>query len=155
MGMQVSQPVKKKSLISNAENSSAVFKEELSPAKKLMLTANGGHYLSGEVAKLLNISEQRLEELRQTNKIIGLPCPDGGYVYPKWQITNRFLWGHQLLRGLDEVLAKFPSKSPWMRAGFMTSNVSVDLASPLAGLQAGKISQVVALVEDFGEHGAA
>jgi hypothetical protein len=124
--------------------------------KERLLQAEGGYYLSGEAAKQLGITEAQLEQLRQTDKIIGLPVKDGRHVYPKWQIVKRWFWGYQILPGLAEALAEFPSESPWMRAGFMLDNgVTVEFASPLAGLKAGKISQVVALVKGFGEHGAA
>jgi hypothetical protein len=123
--------------------------------KERLIRAEDGYYLSSEAAKLLGITEPQLEELRQTDKIIGLPVKDGRYVYPKWQLVKRWFWGYRVLPGLAEVLAAFPSESPWMRAGFMLDNgVSVELASPLAGLKAGKISAVLALVEGFGEHGA-
>ncbi len=124
--------------------------------KERLLRAEGGYYLSGEAAKLLGITEPQLEELRQTDKIIGLPVKDGRHVYPKWQIVKRWFWGYQVLPGLAEALAEFPSESPWMRAGFMLNNgVTVEFTSPLAGLKAGKISQVISLVKGFGEHGAA
>jgi hypothetical protein len=124
--------------------------------KERLLRAEGGYYLSGEAAKLLGITEQKLDEFRQSDKIIGLPVKDGRHVYPKWQIVKRWFLGYQILPGLAEALAEFPSESPWMRAGFMLDNgVTVEFASPLAGLKAGKISQVVALVKGFGEHGAA
>jgi hypothetical protein len=123
--------------------------------KERLLAAEGGYYLSGEAAKLLGITEQKLEELRQTDKIIGLPVKDGRHVYPKWQIVKHWFWGYRVIPGLAEVLAAFPDDSPWMRAGFMLDNgVSVELASPLAGLKAGKITQVLTLVKGFGEHGA-
>jgi hypothetical protein len=123
--------------------------------KERLIRAEGGYYLSGEAAKLLGITEPQLEQLRQTDKIIGLPVKDGRYVYPKWQLTKRWFWGYRVISGLDEVLAAFPDDSPWMRAGFMLDNgVSVELASPLAGLKAGKIPQVLTLVKGFGEHGA-
>jgi hypothetical protein len=130
--------------------------KKLPTVKERLIRAEGGYYLSGEAAKLLGITEPQLEQLRQTDKIIGLPVKDGRHVYPKWQLTKHWFWGYRVIPGLAEVLAEFPSESPWMRAGFMLDNgVTVEFASPLAGLKAGKISQVVALVKGFGEHGAA
>jgi hypothetical protein len=123
--------------------------------KERLLTAEGGYYLSGEIAKLIGINEQKLEELRQTDKIIGLPVKDGRYVYPKWQLTKRF-WSYQVLPGLAEVLATFPDDSPWMRAAFMLNDSDcVEFPTPLAGLKAGKLAQVLVLSQRFGEHGAA
>ncbi len=123
--------------------------------KERLIRAEGGYYLSGEAAKLLGITEPQLEQLRQTDKIIGLPVKDGRYVYPKWQITKRF-WSYRVLPGLAEVLAVFPDDSPWMRAAFMLNDSDcVEFSTPLAGLKAGKLDQVIALSQRFGEHGAA
>jgi hypothetical protein len=130
--------------------------KKLPTVKERLLHAEGGYYLSGEAAKLLGITEQKLEELRQTDKIIGLPVKDGRHVYPKWQIVKHWFWGYQIVSGLADVLAAFPSKSPWMWAGFMLNDSYCDeFPTPLAGLKAGKIAQVVVLSQHFGEHGAA
>jgi hypothetical protein len=123
--------------------------------KERLIRAEGGYYLSGEAAKLLGITEAQLEQFRQTDKIIGLPVKDGRHVYPQWQITKHH-WSYRILPGLPEVLAAFPDDSPWMRAAFMLNDSYCDeFPTPLAGLKAGKIAQVVALSQHFGEHGAA
>lgn len=123
--------------------------------KERLLAAEGGYYLSGEAAKLLGINESQLEQLRQTDKIIGLPVKDGRYVYPKWQLTKQY-WICQVLPGLADILAIFPDRSPWMRAAFMLNDSYCDeFPTPLAGLKAGKIAQVLVLSQRFGEHGAA
>lgn len=123
--------------------------------KERLLAAEDGYYFSGEAAKLLGITQQQLEELRQTNQIIGLPVKDGRHVYPKWQLTKRF-WSYRVLPGLADVLAAFPDDSPWMRAAFMLNDSEcVEFPTPLAGLKAGKLDRVIALSQRFGEHGAA
>jgi hypothetical protein len=129
--------------------------KKLPTVKERLISAEGGYYLSGEAAKLLGITEPQLEQLRQTDKIIGLPVKDGRHVYPKWQLTKRF-WNYRVLPGLAEVLAVFPDDSPWMRAAFMLNDSDcVEFPTPLAGLKAGKLAQVLALSQRFGEHGAA
>jgi hypothetical protein len=118
--------------------------------KERLIRAEGGYYLSSEAAELLGISERELEEWRKTDKLIGLPLKNGTFVYPKWQFSN-----HAVLSGLEVVLARFPYKSPWGRAAFMLDTwVSEGLGTPLAGLRAGKLSQVLALVNCIGEQGA-
>jgi hypothetical protein len=118
--------------------------------KERLLTAEGGYYLSGEASELLGISAKELEEWLETDKLIGLPRKDGTFVYPKWQFSDS-----SVLSGLEEVLARFPYKSPWGRAAFMLDTwVSVGLGTPLAGLRDGKLSQVLALVNCIGEQGA-
>ena len=123
--------------------------------KERLIRAEGGYYLSGEAAKLLGITEAQLEQLRQTDKIIGLPVKDGRHVYPKWQLTKCF-WNYRVLPGLAEVLAVFPDDSPWMRAAFMLNDSDcVEFPTSLAGLKAGKLAQVLVLSQRFGQHGAA
>jgi hypothetical protein len=123
--------------------------------KERLIRAEGGYYLSGEAAKLLGITEPQLEQFCQTDKIIGLPVKDGRHVYPKWQITKHH-WSYRVLPGLAEVLASFPDDSPWMRAAFMLNDSDcVEFPTPLAGLKAGKLAQVLVLSQRFGEHGAA
>ena len=123
--------------------------------KERLIRAEGGYYLSGEAAKLLGITEVQLEQLRQTDKIIGLPVKDGRHVYPKWQLTKCF-WNYRVLPGLAEVLAVFPDDSPWMRAAFMLNDSDcVEFPTSLAGLKAGKLAQVLVLSQRFGQHGAA
>jgi hypothetical protein len=124
--------------------------------KERLMAAEGGYYLSDEAAELLGITEQQIAELHQANKIIGLPVQDGRYVYPKWQFAKQEKSYYQPLQGLDEVLAKFPETDPWMQAAFMlNSSGCSEIGTPLSGLQAGKVAEVLLLAQRFGEHGAA
>jgi hypothetical protein len=118
--------------------------------KQKLLMAEGGYYLSSEATKLLGISEEDLGKWREANKLIGLPLKNGTFVYPKWQFS-----GNSVLSDLEVVLAQFPYKSPWGRAAFLLDTwVSEELGTPLAGLRAGKLSQVLDLVGCIGEQGA-
>jgi hypothetical protein len=124
--------------------------------KERLLVAEGGYYLIHEAAELLGITEQQILELHQANKIIGLPVQDGRYVYPKWQFAQQEKSHYQPLQGFDEVLAKFPETDPWMQAAFMlNSSCCSEIGTPLSGLQAGKVAEVLLLAQRFGEHGAA
>jgi hypothetical protein len=91
------------------ENQTPLAKSSLT-VKERLIRAEGGYYLSGEAAKLLGITEPQLEQLRQTDKIIGLPVKDGRHVYPKWQLTKHWFWGYRVIPGLAEVLAAFPGQ---------------------------------------------
>ncbi len=129
---------------------SQLFAESASTAKEQLLAAEGGYYLSDQAAELLHISEDELQKWRETDQLIGLPLKNGTFVYPKWQFSES-----SILPGLDKVLAQFPYKSPWGRAAFMLDTwLSTGLGTPLAGLQAGKLSEVLALVNCIGEQGA-
>jgi hypothetical protein len=129
---------------------SQTFAQNPPTVKEQLLSAEGGCYLSDRAAELLNISESELQKWRETDQLIGLPRKDGSFVYPKWQFS-----GDAILPGLKEVLAQFPYKSPWGRAAFMLDTwLSTELGTPLAGLQAGKLSEVISLVNCIGEQGA-
>jgi hypothetical protein len=129
---------------------SQTFAQNPPTAKEQLLVAEGGCYQSDQVAELLNISENELQKLRETDQLIGLPLKNGSFVYPKWQFTE-----NAILPGLKEVLAQFPYKSPWGKAAFMLDTwCSNGLGTPLAGLQAGKLLEVLALVNCIGEQGA-
>jgi hypothetical protein len=128
---------------------SQTFSQNPLTAKEQLLFAEGGCYQSAQAAELLNISENELQKLRETDQLIGLPLKDGSFVYPKWQFAE-----NSILPGLAEVLAQFPYKSPWGRAAFMLDTwLSNGLGTPLAGLQAGKLLEVIALVNCIGEQG--
>jgi hypothetical protein len=127
-----------------------LFTQNPPTVKEQLLAAEGGYYTSNEAAKLLDISEKELQKWRETEKLIGLPLRNGTFVYPKWQFSE-----NAILLDLDKVLAQFPYKSPWGRAAFMLDTwISNDLGTPLAGLKAGKLSEVLALVNGIGEQGA-
>lgn len=136
------------STLSNSSDSQ-LFAESAPTAKEQLLAAEGGYYLSDQAAKLLSISENELQKWRETDQLIGLPLKDETFVYPKWQFSE-----NAILPDLDKVLAQFPYKSPWGRAAFMLDTwLSNGLGTPLAGLRAGKLSEVLALVNGIGEQG--
>jgi hypothetical protein len=155
--MQANQPTQNLQLNSHSARRDKLSLVTSQPTvEERLLAAEGGCYLSNEAAELLGITEKELEQLRQTDKIIGLPVQEDRHVYPRWQFKKRLLWGYRILPGLDEVLSEFPESDPWMRAAFLLNScMSVDLSTPLAGLKAGKLSQVLLLTHRFGEHGAA
>jgi hypothetical protein len=133
-----------------SSDESQVFAQNPPTAKEQLLAAEGGYYLSTQAAELLSISEDELPKWRETDRLIGLPLRDGTFVYPKWQFSE-----NSTLPGLETVLAQFPYKSPWGRAAFMLDTwLSTGLGTPLAGLRAGKLSDVLALVNCIGEQGA-
>ena len=149
---RVAAETKKTELIDSIPSKSSdpqLFAESAPTAKEQLLAAEGGYYLSDQVAKLLSISENELQTWRETDQLIGLPLKDGTFVYPKWQFSE-----NSTLPGLATVLKQFPYKSPWGRAAFMLDTwLSNGLGTPMAGLRAGKLSEVLALVNGIGEQG--
>jgi hypothetical protein len=159
--MKVRQPTKDITFTTHQhEEDLLTLVEKLSSDLRILANAEGGYFSNADAAKRLNISTDKLDELRKDNQIIGLPVGQT-FIYPQWQfkqvfwIGKVFLKGYEIIPGLDRVLAEFPSKSQWMRAGFMLdSSVALDFVNPLAALRAGKVAQVVSSVKNIGEQGA-
>jgi hypothetical protein len=140
--------------ISQTPDPLAAARERSHVAHKQLITSAGGCYNSSEAAKLLGVSETQLDALRTNGKIIGLPV-DSQYLYPKWQITKRFLFFHQILPHLEAVLERLGDHSPWTKAAFMLDRqIRPEFPTPLAGLQMGKVDLVLAAAESFATHGA-
>lgn len=120
-----------------------------------ILNEIGGYYSSRRFARLLGLSDTEINDLRLRLAIIGLPLADGSYVYPTWQFVRSWWGGHELLFGLDRVLAALDDPDPWVQTAFMLDClVSTELTSPLDGLRQGKIDLVVATAKSFRNQGA-
>jgi hypothetical protein len=134
----------------------ASFKQGGFEIKRQLLAAEGGYYTSDRAAALLGISESALTSLRQQSKIIGLPLADGSYVYPQWQFVKTWFCRHNLLKGLDLVLAALSELDPWIQVAFILDRlISTEMTTPLDGLCQGKIALVIATAKGFGEQGVA
>jgi len=120
-------------------------------AREWLLNAEGGSMTVSQVEKVLGLSRQAIHKRCSKGKLIHLSTSKRGYLFPKWQFTD-----HDILPGLEEVLAAFDEDDPWMQASFMLSpNIWLDGASPLAMLRQGKISEVLVAAHASGEQGAA
>jgi hypothetical protein len=126
----------------------------LNPIQLNLIEAEGGSYLSQEMARTLRITVEDLESRRVRNEIIGLPV-DGSFLYPKWQVVKRFWVLDVVLPGLDRVLNALGDRSPWTKAAFMLDQgIRPEFSTPFAGLRSNQIDLVIAAAQSYGEHGA-
>jgi hypothetical protein len=131
-----------------------VAKTLLNPIQLNLIGAEGGSYLSQEMARTLRITVEDLESRRAHNEIIGLPV-DGSFVYPKWQVVKWFWVLDVVLPGLDRVLNALGDRSPWTKAAFLLDRgIRPEFSTPLAGLKNNQIDLVIAAAQSYGEHGA-
>jgi hypothetical protein len=131
-----------------------VAKTLLNPIQLNLIEAEGGSYLSQEMARTLRTTVEDLESRRVRNEIIGLPV-DGSFLYPKWQVVKRFWVFDVVVPGLDRVLDALGDRSPWTKAAFMLDQgIRPEFPTPLAGLRNNQIDLVIAAAQSYGEHGA-
>lgn len=107
-------------------------------ARERLLAAEGGSYSTAQVAEVLGISRQAVDNRRKNGKLIGVSLGKRGYVYPAWQ----FGLG-ETLAGLDVVLAALGKGSAWSQLSFMLNGNSwLDGDSPLDRLRRGDVEAV-------------
>lgn len=119
-------------------------------ARERLLKAEGGPLSISQVEDLLDISRQAIHKRCSKGKLIALTTSKRGYLYPKWQFTEK-----GILPGLEEVLAEIDEDDPWMQASFMLNpNIWLDQQSPLNMLRKGKIKEVIMAAHAYGKQGA-
>ncbi len=118
-------------------------------ARFKLLDENGGSLTAAEVAGLLGITRQAVDNRRKAGRLIGLTLGRRGFAYPAWQFDRG-----RVLPGLEEVLRELHHLDPWMQTAFIVSgNRALDDQSPLTLLRRGKMAAVLAAARVYGEQG--
>ena len=108
--------------------------------KQQLIEAEGGCGSSEEIAEMLGVSRQAINQRRQRGKLIGLPRGKGKYLYPLWQLTDT----GKTLAGLETVLEQLSEVDPWTQVTFfLNPNLRLNNKTPLEMLQMGEIEPVV------------
>ena len=108
--------------------------------KKQLIEAEGGYGNSEEIAEMLGVSRQAINQRRQRGKLIGLSRGKGKYIYPLWQFTDT---GKTIL-GLEAVLEKLSEVDPWTQVTFfLNPNVRLENNTPLEMLRKGEVETVI------------
>ncbi len=98
----------------------------------------GGLYTLSEVAAILAISEQLIEQRRKAGELIAVRLAES-YCYPACQFTP-----HGIVTGLSEVLAVMPIRHAWMRLEWLlVPDEALEGLSPLEALRAGRLEDVI------------
>ncbi|MHB0877268.1 MAG: hypothetical protein ACYC5O_14620 [Anaerolineae bacterium] len=120
-------------------------------AKRRLLEAGGGTLSSAEVARLLGVSRQTVNNRRLKGRLIGVPSTRGDYEYPAWQFADG-----GVLPGLERVLMALRDHHPWTQLSYMLNPDSrLGDRTPLEVLRQGRADDVVAAASMYGEQGAA
>jgi len=120
-------------------------------AKRELLDAGGGALSSAEVAHLLGVSRQTVNNRRLKGRLIGVPTARGDYEYPVWQFA-----AGGVLPGLERVLMAMRDHHPWTQISYMlNADVRLGERTPLEVLRQGRVDDVVAAASMYGEQGAA
>jgi hypothetical protein len=114
--------------------------------------AEGGGLSDAEFAERMGLgSRETIRQYRQKGRIFGWLKGSRSYRYPAWQIHRK-----ELLPGLAEVLAVLREKglhSLSIIGYFLTPSDGLDDVRPLDLLREGKIDQVVADAQRYGDIG--
>jgi biotin operon repressor len=119
--------------------------------KQQLLYAGGPPLSSAEVAQMLGISRQAVDQRRLKGKLLAVSLGRRGYRYPHWQFQD----GHTL-PGMERVLAALQDADAWTQLMFlMTGDLRLGGQTPLECLQRGDIEAVVEAAASYGNQGAA
>jgi hypothetical protein len=120
-------------------------------AKRSLLEEGGGTLSSAEVAHLLGVSRQTVNNRRLKGRLIGVTSSRGDYEYPAWQFADG-----AVLPGLERVLLALRDHQPWTQISYMLNpDTRLGDGVPLDALRRGRIDEVVAAASMYGEQGAA
>jgi hypothetical protein len=117
----------------------AVMKQEL-------LREAGGAYTTGQVADLLGISRQAVQQRARRGTVLALEAGAAERYYPAIQFDTT-----GTVAGLEEVLAAFTVADPWTRLSvLLDTDESLGGKRVIDALRAGKLEQVLRVVRSFG-----
>ena len=120
-------------------------------AKEELLRSAGGALAAGTVARALGISRQAVDKRRRRGALLAVPSGSGDHLYPACQFTE----SGGVLSGLDEVLAAFEVRDPWVQlAVLLGAAPSLDGRSAVEALREGDVEGAAAVARAFGEQGA-
>jgi len=118
--------------------------------KKQMLEISGGALSSEQVAEVLGISRQAVDNRRSSNQLLALTQGRRGYSYPSFQFADG-----KTIEGLEGVVARLKSLDPWMQMVFFTSpNERLGGKTPIEKLKKGLAEEVARAAGGYGEQGA-
>jgi hypothetical protein len=115
--------------------------------KQQLLYSDGKPLQVEEVAQLLHLSQQAVEQMQCKGKLLAVSLGKQGYFYPHWQFQDG-----SVLTGLDRVLAALAKFDSWTQLMFMkTGDLRLHSRTPLECLIAGEIDAVVFAAACYGE----
>ena len=105
----------------------------------------GGLYPLAQVASLLNVSEEIVEDRHKAGMLIAVRS-GGKYGYPACQFTS-----DGIVEGLAVILEAIPVRADWMRLEWLlVPDDALDGLSPLEALKEGRIDDVIDIARAHG-----
>jgi hypothetical protein len=101
---------------------------------------------SSEVAVVLGISRQAVDNRRKNKSLLGLSLGNRGYRYPAWQFNNG-----SVLTGWTEVLSNMEHLDDWSKLIFMlTGDIRLENKTPLECLKIAQTNKVISAARAYG-----
>lgn len=120
-------------------------------ARHQLLELGGGVYTAEQIAEVLGISRQAVDNRRKRGKLLAVTLGRRGNFYPIWQTHEG-----RALEGLAVVLAELHDHDPWSQLAFMLNpNTWLDDETPLEALRRGLVDQVRDAASVYGKQVAA
>lgn len=115
--------------------------------KRELLNYRGKKALtSSEVAAILDISRQAVDNRRKNNSLLGLSLGSRGYRYPAWQFSNG-----SVLIDWSKVLSCMEHLDDWSKLIFMlTGDIRLNNKTPLECLQNAQTDDVILAARAYG-----
>jgi hypothetical protein len=119
--------------------------------KEELLREAGGTFSAGEVARLLGVTPQAVQQRRMRDRLLAVPLGNGEWGFPVCQFTPQ-----GVPPALPGVLAAFGSENAWVRLSILLSREPMLGDARLIDLvvQGERIDEVAALVRSYGTQGA-
>jgi len=119
-------------------------------ARRELLEAEGGPLGVSDVATILDITRQAVDQRRKRGNLLALETGRHGYRYPAWQFDDG-----GTIDGLEAVLDTLEDHDPWMTLRFfLGAHPRLDGDRPLDRLRSGDVDPVLNAAERYGHHGA-
>lgn len=118
--------------------------------KQELLADAGGAYSTGEVARLLGVSPQAVQQRRMRGRLLSVPLANGEWGYPACQFTAA-----GAPSALPRILGAFATRDPWVQLSILLSD-EPSLGGRLVDLVAAgqRLDEVERIARSYGEQGA-
>jgi hypothetical protein len=117
--------------------------------KQELLAEAGGAYSTGEVARLLGVSPQAVQQRRMRGRLLSVPLANGEWGYPVCQFTAA-----GTPSALPRILNAFATRDPWVQLSILLSDEPA-LGGRLVDLVAAgqNLDDVERIARSYGEQG--
>lgn len=118
--------------------------------KQELIAEAGGTYSTGEVARLLGITAQAVQQRRARGRLLAVPLGNGEWGFPACQFT-----ASGVVAALPSILGGFGSADPWVRLSILLSREPALGGERLIDLlaQGRHVDEIARITGSYGEQG--